>query len=149
MPEASRAVSAVKNWANNNNNIQVNLKKGKSAFLRFCKNPKDITTNSINGVLFQPEYKYLGFNFTNSLDCQKHLQEIASSLAWVKAKSKLKMAKVSLTDKVKLWNTYLYSKLRYRLSALHFLSKTPPKWLSIFSTKTSKHLLEFQNRQTD
>ena len=54
IPEASRAVSAVKNWANNNN-IQVNLKKGKSAFLLFCKNPKGITTNSINGVLFQPE----------------------------------------------------------------------------------------------
>ena len=62
--EVSRAVSAVKNWANNNYNIQVNLqKREKYVFLRFCKNPKDLITNSIGAVLFQPEYKYLGFNF--------------------------------------------------------------------------------------
>ena len=62
----------------------------------------------------QAEYKNLGFNFNNSLDCQKHLQGIASSLSWVKAKSKLTMASMSLKVKAKLWNDYLYYRLRYQ-----------------------------------
>ena len=126
IPEASKTVQTVKEWATKNK-IQVNLKKGKSAFLRLSKGPQDVVTNSIQGVLYQSEYKYLGFNFSSSLNCNKHLKEFANSLAWTKAKTKLTMAKVSLKDKAKFWNTYLYSKLSYRLAALYFLNKSSCK----------------------
>jgi hypothetical protein len=106
IPETSRTVLTVEDWASKNK-IQVNLKKGKSAFLRLRKGIHEVVTNSIQGVLYQSEYKYFGFNFSSSLDCNKHLKEIPNSLAWMKAKTKLTMAKVSLKDKAKFWNTYL------------------------------------------
>jgi hypothetical protein len=65
IPKASRTVLTVKYWASKNK-IQVNLKKGKSAFLRLSKGPPDVVTNSIQGVLYQSEYKYIGFNFSSS-----------------------------------------------------------------------------------
>ena len=46
IPEASKTVLTVKEWATKNK-IQVNLKKGKSAFLRLSKGPQDVVTNSI------------------------------------------------------------------------------------------------------
>ena len=92
----------------------------------------------------------MGFNFNSSLDCNKHLKEIANSLTWTKAKTKLSMAKISLKDKATFWNTYLYSKLSYRLAALYFLNKSSSKKIvdKFFKNlKQSLGLLKSTNRE--
>ncbi len=89
----------------------------------------------------------MGFKISSSLDCNKGLEKNSKL---VNKKTKLTTAKVNLNEKAKNWNIYLYSKLRYKVLALHFLNKSASKKIiDIFyrNLKNTLRLSKSTNRE--
>ena len=67
--DALECIEAVKSWAQEND-LELNTKKGKSAFLRLVlgNSPKDNLEEEIGGVKREREYKYLGVTINQNLN---------------------------------------------------------------------------------
>ena len=121
-------IAIVEEWAETNK-IQLNKKKGKSAFVRLVlkDSKKDNYEETISGVGRQKEYKYLGIKIRADMNTCDGLKSATESINWERNQYKINKMNLSMRERLAMWRTYLMGKANYHLVTMPFCSKSSQK----------------------